>query len=361
MMVFLSGAKTSTELIDLIADTLLGLAGTHWTAPDTVWASGSGKRMVKYENAGEILYLTLEMDNTPNGVVSYFYSTTSSYWIRAHGIRVIFSQSWDFINHVQPISAQQSFIGFNQRFTVSPSPAEEAYIYDDLTTSLIQYWLWVEDNGFALVGIPESNTRATEQGAFIAIVERNPNKEYTDGFTNFFGYFRVSNMEPNMPRSNPAYNGLRLETFMRPFAYVAHTEKDYVATPNTEFKTIYSEINTSWDGTTLGHIYNPNGIEFSKLAIKSEGNGKVYYVKPIIHNSISVTTFEHETGFSPIFQSELFFAWRPDAGLVGGDIVSLPSSTIQYLCLNARSCQKTIVAPVDAGTPTLYYAIKYHE
>jgi hypothetical protein len=164
-----------------------------------------------------------------------------------------------------------------------------------------------------------------------------------------------------MPRSNPVYNGLRLETFMRPFAFVAHTEKDYVATPNVEFRTIYSEINTSWDVTTLGHIYNPNGIEFPKLAIKSGGNGKVYYVKPIIHNSINITPFEHETGFAPIFQSELFFAWRPDAGLVGGDIVSLPSpSTVQYLCLNARSSQKSL-SPASAETPTLYYAIKYHE
>jgi hypothetical protein len=121
--------------------------------------------------------------------------------------------------------------------------------------------------------------------------------------------------------------------------------------PNNAYISVYTEINKSWEAATFGHIYNPIGIEFPKLAIKSSGNGKVYYVKPIVHNSISSTGFRHEMSFDPIYLSELFIAWRPDGGLIDGDIIAVTGVTKKYLLKAINSA--------DSAVP-LYYGIKYN-
>jgi hypothetical protein len=103
----------------------------------------------------------------------------------------------------------------------------------------------------------------------------------------------------------------------------------------------------------LGHPDDPVGIEFPKPAIKSSGNGKVYYVKPIVHNNYSVGAYKHETAFMPIFQSEFFLAWRPDTGIVPGDIIKWEApGTRQYLVLELGSRH---------SISKLRYVLKYSE
>lgn len=229
----------------------------------------------------------------------------------------------------------------------------------DLTTKLITYFLWIEDAGFCLMGVPESDTSDNRQGSFLAVVERidTAKKEYSDGSPNFYGFFRCNYYENNADRSNATYDGKRAEIVLRPFRYLMHPYKDFNNLPNSSYVgdgtgAVYQEIHKTWNTTYFGHDKDPIDIEFPKFAIKSSGNGKVYYVKPIIHNSFILTGFRHETSFDPIAQAELFMAWRPDSGLVDGDIIALPApSTLKYLL-------KALNSP-DAATP-LYYGMKYN-
>jgi hypothetical protein len=80
----------------------------------------------------------------------------------------------------------------------------------------------------------------------------------------------------------------------------------------------------------------------SYRAFKSNGNGKVYYVKPIINNQTNA--------LCPIFQAELWFPWTEGLGLIDGDVVALEGSTTKFLC-------KALDSP--DSTNRLPFAIKY--
>ncbi len=330
---YYTGAITLPNLIDKIANELNNVASGHWSDGDAGW--NAGKRCCKYVNGGETIYVALEIVNTA-------FALGSTYYFK--GLRVTFSDGWSA--GAPAGNKQQTFIGFEARQTTT--------VAGDLTTMLITYYLWIEDAGFAVMGVPESNTSDDKQGSFIAVVERyNPaTKEYDDSAGNFYGYFRCNNLEFNYDRSNASYDGKRHECVLRPFRYVGQAEKDFNGLPNSNYNSTYNEVHKSWNTTYFGHIYDPCGVEFPKLAIKSSGNGKVYYCKPVVHNSITLYGFRHETSFDPIALSDLFMAWRPDSGLVDGDIIALPApSTKKYLLKSLNS--------VDSAIP-LYYGIKYN-
>ncbi len=330
---YYTGAITLPNLIDKIANELNAVASTHWSDGDAGW--NSGKRCCKYVNGGEIMYVALE---TVNAAINFY----STYYHK--GLRVTFSGGWTA--GAPSGNKQQTMIMFESK--------TNGTVGGDLTTMLITYYLWIEDAGFAVMGVPESNTTDDRQGSFIAVVERyDPaTKEYDDSAGNFYGYFRCNNIEFNYNRGSGTYDGKRHESVMRPFKFVGHTDKDFSADPNGNYLTNYYEIHKSWNTTYFGHIYDPCGVEFPKLAIKSSGNGKVYYCKPVVHNSITLYGFRHETSFDPIALSDLFIAWRPDSGLVDGDIIALPApSTKKYLLKSLNSA--------DSAVP-LYYGIKYN-
>jgi hypothetical protein len=337
---YYTGAITLPNLIDKVANELNSVSSSHWSNGDGTW--NSGRRCCKYINGAETLYVALETLNTQQA----FTSSTTYY---GKGIRITFSDAWSA--NAPSGNKQQSFIAFESKTTTG--------VAGDLTTMLITYYLWIEDAGFCVMAVPETNTTDNAQGSFIAVVERyDPaTKEYSDNAGNFYGYFRCNYVEQNAARNAPAYDGLRLETVMRPFRYVAHPYKEYINSPNSVFygNTVdgqYNEIHKSWDDVNFGHKNDPVGIEFPKLAIKSSGNGKVYYCKPVIHNSNTLYGFRHETSFDPIALADLFLAWRSDSGLVDGDVIALPSpSTKKYLIKSLNSA--------DRATP-LYYGIKYN-
>lgn len=64
--------------------------------------------------------------------------------------------------------------------------------------------------------------------------------------------------------------------------------------------------------------------------------------KPIIQNQRNAVT--------PIFQSELFFPFDENVGLIDGDVVSLDGTTAKFLC-------KSLDSPDSLNR--LNYAIKY--
>jgi hypothetical protein len=91
--------------------------------------------------------------------------------------------------------------------------------------------------------------------------------------------------------------------------------------------------------------YDESGIQFWKdkwYAFKSTGNGKVYYMKPLIFNDVEETM--------PIGQSELFFKYSTESGLVDGDVVAIDGETTKYLC-------KSLAGP--DSSQMIHYAIKY--
>lgn len=263
------------------------------------------------------IYMAIEIINTPQ---NYYYGN-QGWWYYGKGYRIVFSASWDAIAHTYPTSNQSTFLPFEtQRDTV----------YADLATLTITYWLWVENNGngFVIMGRPEPNASDANQQSFIWVIERNPAKEYTDGYTNFF-CFVSGNIWQNCLYDGNWLSGAgtiwRNRTLLRPFAYQ------------------YPD-HGSWTSYTV----NGNGLSFvptpSYYAFKSNGNNKVYYVKPIIHN--------HNGQYAPAFQSDLFFMWSEGVGLIDGDVISIEGRTTKYLCKGLDS---------PDSTSRLTFAMKYVE
>lgn len=246
------------------------------------------------------IYMAVEIINQVNGLG--FYSSRNG-----KGFRFVFSASWDATAHIYPTSNQSTFIHFEQHTgnvvaDLGPTPIPPA-----APTNLglmVTYWLWIEDNGngFVIMGKPEP-TVDNEQQNFLIVVERNPAKEYADGYTNFYLYKQENNWPIMYHGGYPSIQKDR--AILRPFAYQWPDD---------------ASVNTSWaNGSGISFVPMP-----SYYAFKSIGNNKVYFVKPLIHN--------HAGQYAPIFQSNLFFLWSETVGLIDGDVVSIEGTTTKFLC-----------------------------
>lgn len=323
-MVFSSGAKITADIIEEIATKLIATTtpGAYWTDITTIdpgaiaWTTAiktgdSAKRAFKYDNGIETpIYFSLEVLNTS---YSMYYGAP---WYYAKGIRVVASSGWNSTTHTYSGSIQSTYIPFEMCYNCGVS--------GDLATIMVTYFLWVESNGFVVMGKPEPFAGDAYQQSFILVVERTDtaNKRYADAYSNFFVY-KACNMYPQLfDGTNPA-TLLRDRWILRPFAY-------------------------QWPDDTGKYSgwYNGTGISFSVLpsyyAYKSTGNGKVYYLKPIINNQANQ--------LAPIFQSNLFFLWSEGVGLIDGDVVAIQGQPTKFLC-------KALDSPDSATRIT--YAMKY--
>ena len=318
-MTFLTGAKVLPDLIDEIADGLIGTPGGYWSDADTTWdttdrTGDNARRALKYENGTEKIYIALKSINTDNIIVYYRYNHATDWDGRvAKGLQIIFSASWDSVNHEPAGSNMKGFVEFEaQRYAWNKSLQTQA----DLASLLITYYLWYDDSGFVITGKPEPHGNDDRQGSFLICIERNPNKEYQDGFTNFVCLNTTNYMNHTHNSNYPNRN------VIRPFAF-------------------------DWDsGRVDGWTTEWNGLRQPSLsgyyAFKSVGNGKVYYVKPIAYNSTDNKI--------PIFQLENCFLWTESVGLVDGDVVAVEGATTKYLC-------KALDSPDTLNR--LPFAIKY--
>ena len=86
-------------------------------------------------------------------------------------------------------------------------------------------------------------------------------------------------------------------------------------------------------------------------AFKSAGNGKIYYVKPVIFNNL-LDIGQSPIGINPIpiFQSELWFYWSENMGLIDGDVIAVEGQATKYLI-------KSLDSP--DSTAKITYAIKF--
>ncbi|WP_342303625.1 hypothetical protein [Methanolobus sp. ZRKC5] len=240
--------------------------------------------------------------------VDYSYTPSSAATLTSGGKTAISDRVvriTNSVNHTYGTTNSQTFIGFQ-----GDDSSPQAY----LNSMILTYYLWVDSSGFALMAKPEPVSVDDRQSSFITVVEHMGTKEYSDGLTNFY-CFTQRNVGVSWTDSND-HDYFEFMPMIRPFAY--------------ETRTIGQGIQFWY------HAYN------NRYALKSTGNGKVYFVKPVICNSID--------NFTPIYQSELFFKFSEDAGLVDGDVIAIDGETTKYIC-------KALDSP--DSTARLNFAIKY--
>jgi hypothetical protein len=321
-MVFSLGVKTLPDIIDEIANSLItsvdptdGL--NHWTDVDTTWdtvdrTALKARRAMKYVKGTEVIYLALESRNT-------WYANYDGH--AAKGLRVTFSATWDIVNHTYGTTVQQSSIPFEDYSGI-------AQPITDLATEILTYYLWTESNGFVIIAKPEPTTANLQNSFFIAI-ERNQNKEYADGYSNFY-CFNVMNIWPTFARIGYTYGDIH-RSFLRPFAY---------EWPNIQTTTVHPFYYCMTSGTM--ERYN---------AFLATADKKVYYRKPIVSNN-KIEPGQANIALAPIFNVELWFLWSEMAGLVDGDIIQVEGTTKKFLC-------KSLDSPDSINRVT--YAIKYSD
>ena len=321
-MVFTLGAKILADIVDEIANSLMSSVDStdglsHWTDADTTWNTTDktlikARRALKYTNGTEVMYIGLECRNT-------WYAPWDSQG--AKGLRITFSQTWDTINHTYGTTVQQTSIPFESYATIATPPT-------DLANLILTYYLWVESNGFVITFKPEPTGSNYQNSAFIA-VERNPNKEYPDGYSNFY-CFNVMNIWSSLSRIGYTYGYIQ-RAFLRPFAY-------------------------EWPGiqTSTAHPYYycmTSGTMERYYAFLATGDRKVYYRKPIVSNN-KIEPGGTNTALSPIFNVELWFPWSEMAGLIDGDIIQIEGTTKKFLC-------KALDSPDSINRVT--HAMKYSD
>lgn len=326
-MVFALGVKTIPDIIDDIANGLIASIDPtdglhHWTDADIMWNTSDrreirAKRALKYENGPEIIYLALESKNT--WYVSY--DPSSPYYSK--GLRITFSATWDSTNHSYGSTVQQTSIPFETYYyTITVAPTS------DLAAELIYYYTWIESNGFVIMAKPEP-TQANDQNSFFVAVERNPNKEYVDGYSNFYCYNSMNLWPTFIFFTRPVPYADTHRSFLRPFAY---EWPQTVATSATPFYYCLAS-------GTLERDYN----------FVSPADQKFYYRKPIISNN-KIESGQANVALSPIFTAELWFPWSEMRGIVDGDIIQIEGTQKQFLC-------KSLDSP--DGTARITYAMRY--
>lgn len=318
-MVYTFGPKVLASLVDEMANSLISSTDLidglhHWTDTDTTWnttvrTANDAKRALKYQNGSELIYVAFEARNTWYG--NYSGQT-------AKGLRITFSSSWDIITHTYVGALQQTSIPFVVYTGTQPTV--------DLSAIMLTYYMWVESNGLTVLAKPEP-TGANNDNSFFLVIERNPNKFYNDNQSNFYCY-NAMNIWPTIHGyvGEPDLH----KSMLRPFIY---------KWPNVN------------GANTSPNYYCLSFATFDRsYAFKSAGNGKIYYVKPIIYNNAleygQVATWINPI---PIFQSELWFYWSEGMGLVDGDVVAVEGQATKYLI-------KSLDSP-DSITK-LTYAIK---
>lgn len=264
------------EIIDKIADDLIALP--EWEEGDATWDTTTktltNARRVVHHVADDIyLSLVIENGNQYNGSTSY----------RWRGLVIILSSAWDAGSHQPGGTKYYTFAGFE---------GDSSTVYGNLAVLDIDHRLFICPSGFALVGVPAPHSSDNRQSNFIVVVERNTNKIYADGFTNFYVFV----------------DGNVFQTYY-----------------NT-YTTAYALFGVKYRWYRYSHAFalqSQNGYESPFTAIASKADNKVYFAKPILHNDGS--------NLSPIYRGEMFIFVDNTRGLVDDDEIALPGpSTKKY-------------------------------
>jgi len=264
------------EIIDKIADDLIALP--EWEEGDATWDTTTktltnARRVVHHVADDVYLSLVIENGNQYNGSTSY----------RWRGLVIILSSAWDVGNHQPDGTKYYTFAGFE---------GDSSTVYGDLAVLDLDFRLFISPSGFALVGVPQPNASDVYQSSFIVVVERNTNKIYADGFTNFYVFVDGNYF--------PSY----FNSYVTAYALFGSTYK-------------------WWRYSRAFTLQSQSGYESAFTAIASKADNKVYFAKPILHNDGS--------NLSPIYRGEMFIFVDNERGLVDDDEIALPGpSTKKY-------------------------------
>jgi len=287
-MTWYEAVENLWEIIDQIADDLIALP--EWEEGDATWdtttkTSENARRVVHH--IADDIYLGLIQSN--------FVRRAGAQSLYGKGLIVTISDAW----------AANAPSG-NIQVVYVPFEADSSSAIDaDLANFQIVYKLFTGAGGFALVGVPPANALDVYQSNFLVVVERNTAKIYADGYTNFhiftdgnyIGYgsdlFNTNNCGADLFGVN-----VRWYRYTHPFILQAHAEPAY---------------------------------EKAYKAFKSIGDGKAYFMKPVLHNDIF--------GVTPWLQPEFWIAIdSTKANLADDDELALPGpSTKTYQVTRKQS------------------------
>jgi hypothetical protein len=327
---FYSGAKILADIIQELATKLISSTGGKWediTAHDAsaVWnisnkTADNARRALVYNRGGaEQMFFTMEAINAYRNV---YYSN----WHYGKGLRLTFASSWDSVNHTFASDARTTLIPFEMRYNTGAPVG-------DLAVLQLSYFMWVEEsngNGFVLTAKPEPNATDDYQCSFFIATERVDPATHEYSVGNYGWYcFNVMNIYAGTYATQAASLD-RMRGLIRPGLF--HFPRDSDATQATHPNTY---------GLSYGYLYMNAGY---RTAFKSTGNGKIYYIKPVICNSV--------TDYTPAFQAQLFFPYDEGLGLMDGDIIAVDGSTVKYIC-------KALDSPDSINR--LPYAMKYSQ
>ncbi|MDO9098787.1 MAG: hypothetical protein Q7U60_11795 [Candidatus Methanoperedens sp.] len=318
-----TGTKNVHDLMDDIANTLIASSGGYWTNNDATWntttrteGTNLSRRSLKYLKGSETWYFSMEVINANTNI---YRSCTNAGIYYAKGIRFAFSQTWTpSTGYPAPPNSQTSLVyilvgnGSNGGCT-------------DILNMQTTYYMWIDETGFVIMGRPEPTSDPNEN-SFIVVVEHSDTKEYTDGYPNVY-LFSQTNIWPTLHDGSSYTGGENANihrSILRPWAY------------------LWPNNGGCWSATQPYSYGISYYVTCGYWGYKSLGNGKVYYVKPVINNEANAVT--------PIFQSELFFPWNEGVGLIDGDVIALEGTSKKFLC-------KSLDSP--DSTNRLNFAIRY--
>jgi hypothetical protein len=301
-MTFYQLTKNLWEIIDDIANDLIATAA--WQEGDATWTTAvktaeNARRVVQHIADG--MYLSLIQSNTQRqaGAQAYY----------AKGLIVVFSDGWNAGAHTPSGNIHIVYVPFEGKSATG--------VNADLAAFAIPYSLFTGSGGFALVGVPPINATDNYQSNFIVVVERNTAKLYADGYTNFYilADGNYINVAFNDYDCGAALFGVAVRwwRYTHPFHIQSH-------------------------GTSAV----PIGYDRAYNAFKSIGDGKAYFMKPVLHNEI--------THVYPWLQPEFWIAIdSTKVNLADGDEIAMPApATKKYMV--------TLKQSPDSAT-YIYYAI----
>jgi len=271
-------SKDLWEIIDQIADDLIALP--EWEEGDATWdtttKTGENARRVVHHIADDI-YLALIQCNT--------FRRAGSQALYAKGLIVVISDAWDGGTH-EPSG--------NIKIVFVPFEADNSTVYADLADFEIDHQLFTGSGGFALVGVPPPHSSDIYQCSFIVVVERNTNKIYADGYTNFHMFVDGNNFNSlwNTQNSGAALFGVNVRWYRYTHAF---------------------NLQSYADAYQKGYY-----------AFKSTGDNKAYFMKPVLHNDTNER--------SPWLQPEFWIAVSSSkTNLADDDVLAMPApSTKSY-------------------------------
>ncbi|MBU4223015.1 MAG: hypothetical protein KKD46_03435 [Euryarchaeota archaeon] len=319
-MGYFTGTKNIYDILDDICSTLIASSGGHWTDGDATWTTtdrtvaNNGKRCLKYTNGSEYWWLAMTVVNVTSGW-NYALVSNHSYWYYGKGIQFVFSQSWEE-THTFPANSYSSFI---------PFIIHSGAVGTNLATHQLTYYMWIDETGICMMSKGEPTGEGLQPATLVGW-ERIEAKEYTDGYTNvvFYSINQILNKYDGENRS--VNDKTQHRSVIRPFCYTYPAMTDA------------GHYDFGFSGWSTPSTSGDQG----RSSFKSHGNGKVYYMKPVVHN--------HAGWQKPIFQTEMSFAWHEGEGLIDGDVIALEGTSKKFL-----------VKALDSADTTgrLNYAIRY--